>query len=144
MAICLGINDDIIKLFKRYDELKAKKRPEPFLSSFHTDYVAYNLNYSEDSSKNDGGQSYSGFQINTGNKEVINNTGNKQVNNSGTNVKQNNNSNLIDFDFVGGSGNNSNTNTNINNTTGNSGNNQNKNTGNQKMGDINDIFDAFK
>ena len=45
MAICLGINDDLIKLFIRYDDLKAHKKPQGFVSCFHTEYAAYNLNY---------------------------------------------------------------------------------------------------
>jgi hypothetical protein len=134
MAICLGINDDIIKLLKRYDDLKAKRKPEPFLSSFHTDYVAYNLNYSSNTTYSS--KEYSGLLVNTGN------------NNNGSNLDQNHdknnfsskkeNSNLIDFSLSSESNINSNKpqSSNLNNL------NQPQNGGNVK--DINDIFESFK
>lgn len=134
LAICLGINDDLNKLFKRKDDLKAHKRPEPFVSCFHTDYASYNLNYTNvnmnPNIKTD--NSYNETKINTGKTDTFNN-------NSGNSGKVNN-PNLIDFNFSN------------NNNTGNSqpviNSNQNKtiNTGNnpiKKINDINDIFDAF-
>jgi hypothetical protein len=116
MAICLGINDDIIKLFRRYDELKAKKKPEPFLSSFHTDYIAYNLNYSEN------------------NNQIIKSGGKDKE------VPKKDNANLIDFDFVGGNSNSESTNQINPNIQGyfSFGDNPKPNTG--KTSDINDIF----
>lgn len=125
MAICLGINDDIIKLFKRYDDLKAHKKPEPFLSSFHTDYVAYNLNHNINNQVSS--DNYSGMKVDTG----------KQINKNATDNK-----NLLEFDFFENNNNTSSSNTlvpqsQIQNT------NLTKNNP-SKIKDINDIFDAFK
>lgn len=120
MAICLGINDDINKLFRRYDDLKGHRKPEPFLSSFHTDYIQYNLNYKEEA---------------------------KEVNPSNSSISSNQNkgnANLIDFDFSG-SGNTGNVipQSNLSNNQSQNQNNKNSNAS-QKINDINDIFDAFK
>ena len=52
MAICLGINEDINKIFKRCDDLKVHKKPETFISSFHTDYAEFNLNNQKENKKN--------------------------------------------------------------------------------------------
>ncbi len=128
MAICLGINDDIMQLKKRYEALKAKKKPENFVSSFLTDYAAYNLN---NDLKQDQGEidsniaknSYSGFSIHTGKNSI------------GANITHQN-SNLIDFDFVG-------TGSNINNKPENMNSNSQSNKSAQ-IKDINDIFDSFK
>jgi hypothetical protein len=133
MAICLGINDDIIKLLKRYDDLKAKRKPEPFLSSFHTDYVAYNLNYSSNSGPS---KEYSGLIVNTGNNQV----GANLVKNEDKNFSiKKENSNLIDFSF---SADNNISNSNNQGTSNINNSNQTKKTGNTQ--DINDIFDSFK
>ncbi len=133
MAICLGINDDIIKLLKRYQDLKSNIKPEAFLSSFHTDYVAYNLNYSSNSESSN---NYSGFQVDTGNKSISANITHDITS------KKDNNSNLIDFNFSAPQDKNQNLNTekNIHN---NNSNNLNKPKGQGNMADINDIFDVL-
>ncbi len=90
MAICLGINEDIIKLFKKYDDLKVHKKPEAFISSFHTDYAEYNLN----NQKENRAQKYSENSDNFGfpaSNSVVGNPGN----------------NLTLIDFGKGSGDNS-------------------------------------
>lgn len=109
--------------------MKTHKRPEPFISCFHTDYASYNLNYAnvEINSNLKSNNSYNGFQINTG----INDTS-KSTNNTG----KINNPNLIDFDFSNSS--NPQTINNNQNNTNNVG-----NIPNKKINDINDIFDAF-
>lgn len=52
MAICLGINEDINNLFKRYNDLKLHKKPEAFISKFHSDYADFNLNNKKETNKN--------------------------------------------------------------------------------------------
>jgi hypothetical protein len=119
MAICLGINDDIIKLFKRYDEVKSNKMPTPFLSSFHSDYMTSNLNYKNSTSVSP--------SIEDNKKENL--LPDKQ--------------NLLDF---GLSNYNSNKNKVNNMNISNDIQDFNKYTNERgkKINDINDIFDAFK
>lgn len=42
LGICLGINDDINRTFARYDLLKMKKNPGPFISAFEEEYASSN------------------------------------------------------------------------------------------------------
>lgn len=137
MAICLGINDDIIKLIKRYDDLKAKRKPETFISSFHTDYMACNLNYSAGQiNSSQDKNNYSGLIVDPGKNSI---SASLTHDNLGSNQNQlkKENSNLIDFNFSSEVVDNSN-----------KENNQNKKVENNKSGgkinDINDLFDAFK
>jgi len=87
MAICLGINEDMIKLFKRYDDVKAKRKPEAFISSFHTDYAEYNLNNLKQNQQVGGNQSSNQNLLNFN----FNNTNSEVLGNPGSNL------NLIDF-----------------------------------------------
>jgi hypothetical protein len=88
LAICLGINDDINQTFKRYEDYRAHKKPNAFLSSFLTDYAEYNLN----SKKNEEEPKQSN-NVNLLDLDFGNNTGN----NSYPNFNEINNSNP-DFD----------------------------------------------
>jgi hypothetical protein len=140
MAICLGINEDIIKLFKRYDDLKGRKKPDAFISSFHTDYADYNLNNLKEN-KNE--------NTNVNPKNSVKNENpfdffdNNQSSSNSQQVVGNpgNNLNLIDFGF-GNDNNSNNNNTNVFNpypvpiTNTNINNQGNKN-------DVGDIFDIL-
>jgi hypothetical protein len=114
MAICLGINDDLVKLFQRYDDLKKNKKPNGFVSSFHTEYASYNLNYKNTNN-----------QIGAIKTEPINN-------------KPPGNQNLLDLDFFQPPVNippgNVNNNNNSNNTS---------NQPKTNVNDINDLFDIL-
>jgi len=138
MAICLGINEDIIKLFNRYDDLKAKKKPDSFISSFHTDYAEYNLNNLKEkkvNSKNFVNENPFDFFDNNNNNKM--NSNSQVVGNTGNNL------NLIDFGF-GNENNNSNSNLNKNeNNAFDPFSNSNFNNQSQGQGNKNDVGDIF-
>ena len=97
--------------------MKAKKKPEAFVSVFHSEYKAYNLNNAENNSNK--------------NKIPVSENYGVFANSSNNQNKKPNNSNLIEFDFVKDNSNND------------SSSNQNQNNP-PKINDINDLFDAFK
>ena len=111
MAISLGINEDMIKLFKRYDDVKAKRKPEAFISSFHTDYAEYNLNNLKQNKQLGGdisnNQNHLNFNFNNTNSNVVGNPGsNLNLINFGSNLANDHGNNSIPHNNLNNQGNN--------------------------------------
>lgn len=82
MSLCLGINDDIVLTFDRYEIFKKNQKPFPFVSVFLGEYSFCNILNETVKNNSNSNLIKDDFSSNFNDNFIQNNNNNNQSNNS--------------------------------------------------------------